>query len=213
MDKLLQQIEKTGVLPVIKLNHPERDAVRLAQALTRGQLPAAEITFRAAGAAAAIRLTLEANPDMLVGAGTVLTVEQAKAAIDAGAKFIVSPGFNPKVVAYVLSQNVLMLPGTVTPTEIEMALGYGLKVLKFFPASVYGGVKAIKALSAPYSGVRFIPTGGVSLDNLAEYLAVPQILACGGSYMVKEALLEAGDFDQITELCRQTAAIVQQYRA
>ncbi|NJP40892.1 bifunctional 4-hydroxy-2-oxoglutarate aldolase/2-dehydro-3-deoxy-phosphogluconate aldolase [Oscillospiraceae bacterium HV4-5-C5C] len=213
MDKLLQQIEKIGVLPVIKLNHPERDAAKLAQALTAGQLPAAEITFRAAGAADAIRLTLEAAPDMLVGAGTVLTVEQAKAAIAAGARFIVSPGFNPEVVSYVLSQKVLMLPGTVTPTEIEMALGYGLKVLKFFPASVYGGVKAIKALSAPYGGVRFIPTGGVSLENLAEYLAVPQILACGGSYMVKESLLEAGDFAQITELCHQTEEIVRRYRA
>lgn len=212
MNELLSQIEKIGIVPVIKLNHPERDAAPLAQALCAGGVPAAEVTFRAAGADKAMCAMKKACPDMLVGAGTVLTVEQVKQAHAAGAQFIVSPGFDAKVVEATIALGMLPLPGCTTATAIQMALGYGLEVVKFFPAEQSGGLSMIQALHAPFSMVRFMPTGGVSLDNLGTYAASPAILACGGTYMVKDALIEGGKWDEITALCKRSVEIVREAR-
>ncbi len=211
MSEILQKLSKIGVIPVIKLTNPDL-AEPLAAALVRGGLPCAEVTFRAAGAAQAIARMRAAQPELLVGAGTVLRPEQAEAAIAAGAAFVVSPGTNPRVVAYCQSRGVLPLPGVMTPTEIEQALELGLTTLKFFPAAQAGGPAMLRALSAPYGGVRFVPTGGVDLGNLAEYLALPCVAACGGSFMVSDALLSAGDFDKIAELCGRAAGIVRECR-
>lgn len=199
-------LRKIGVIPVVKLADISLSEA-LADAYCAGGIPCAEITFRAAGADEVIRRMRAHRPEMLVGAGTVLTVEQAKAAIDAGAQFIVAPGTNPKVVEYVLLRGIPMLPGVATPTEVEAAMNFGLKLLKFFPAEAAGGVAMLKAMSAPYSGVRFVPTGGVSLKNLADYLALPCVAACGGTYMAAQKLLDAHDFAEIERLCRESAAI------
>ena len=199
-------LRKIGVIPVVKLSDLSLSEA-LADAYCAGGIPCAEITFRAAGADEVIRRRRAHRPEMLVGAGTVLTVEQAKAAIDAGAQFIVAPGTNPKVVEYVLLRGIPMLPGVATPTEVEAAMNFGLKLLKFFPAEAAGGVAMLKAMSAPYSGVRFVPTGGVSLKNLADYLALPCVAACGGTYMAAQKLLDAHDFAEIERLCRESAAI------
>lgn len=212
MTQLNRRIGEIGVVPVIKLGHPQRDALPLAKALCEGGLPVAEVTFRAAGAAGAIKAMREGYPDMLVGAGTVLTIDQVKEAADAGAQFVVSPGFNPKTVEYCQSIDMPILPGCTTPSEIEVALGYGLDVLKFFPAEQSGGLAKIKAMSAPFSMLKFMPTGGISLKNLAEYLSCPAILACGGSYMVTDALIEGERWDEITDLCRQSVQIVKEAR-
>ncbi len=212
MNQLNQAISKIGVVPVIKLNNPERDAAPLAKALCEGGLPVAEVTFRAAGADKAIKIMKETCPDMIVGAGTVLTVEQVQAAVDAGAQFIVSPGF-----AYVIADKckelgVQYFPGVTTPTEYQMALPYGYEVVKFFPAEQSGGLAKIKAMSAPFPMFKVMPTGGISLKNLEEYLSCPVIAACGGSYMVKADDIEGGHWDKIIDLCKQSRAIVDKVR-
>ena len=212
MDTVSQRIAQTGVVPVIKLNHPERDAAALAAALCEGGLPVAEVTFRAAGAATAIRLMREAQPDMLVGAGTVLTIAQVDEALEAGAQFIVCPGLDPDIVVYCQDKGVPVYPGCTTPTDYHTAYKLGLEVLKFFPAEQSGGLAKIKAMSAPFPMFKVMPTGGVSLKNLAEYAACPVIVACGGSYMCPDKLIQAGAWDEITELCRKSVEIVKEAR-
>lgn len=212
MDKLLQQISEIGVVPVIKLGHPTRDAAPLAKALCEGGVPVAEVTFRAAGAADAIRIMKETCPDMIVGAGTVLTTAQVDEALAAGAQFIVTPGFDPELVAYCQEKQVIILPGCTTPTDYHAAYKFGLEVLKFFPAEQSGGVAKIKAMSAPFPMFKIMPTGGVSLKNLAEYIKGPVITACGGSYMVTADLIENQKWDEIIDLCRKSVEIVKEAR-
>ena len=202
---ILKQVYNIGIIPVIKINNASK-AVPLAKALIDGGLAAAEVTFRTDAAEESIRAISKAYPDMLVGAGTVLTIEQAERALSAGAKFIVSPGFNPKVVKWCLDKGVTPLPGCTTPSEIEQALELGLKVVKFFPAEQSGGLAKIKAMSAPYTNVKFMPTGGVSLDNVNEYLANGKILACGGSFMVKESYIDNDNWEEITNLTKKAVS-------
>lgn len=202
MNEVISQFQKLGIIPVVKIDHA-KDAVPLAKALCEGGLPVAEVTFRTDAAEEAIRLMCEACPDMLVGAGTVLTTEQVDRAVAAGAKFIVSPGLNPKVVAYCLEKKIPITPGTSSPTDIEAALELGLDVVKFFPAEASGGIAKIKAMSAPYPNVRFMPTGGINAKNLSSYLDFPKIVACGGSWMVSGELINSGNFDEITRLTRE----------
>ena len=197
--EILKELSNIGIIPVVKINDAEK-AVPLAKALAKGGLAAAEITFRTDAAEQAIKNIAAECPDVLVGAGTVLTIEQAERALKAGAKFIVSPGFNPKVVRWCLDNGVTPLPGCTTPSEIEQALELGLKVVKFFPAEQSGGLDKIKAMSAPYGGIKFMPTGGVSLDNVNNYLAAKCIIACGGSFMVKESFIDGENWDEITKL-------------
>ena len=211
MDTTFEKLEKFGVIPVIALDDPD-DALPLAAALTDGGLPCAEVTFRTAAAEESIRRIAAAYPDMLVGAGTVLTTQQVDRAVAAGAKFIVSPGLNPNVVRHCLEKGVPAAPGCCTPSEIEQAIELGLSVVKFFPAEAMGGLKTIKALAAPYTGLRFMPTGGINASNLRSYLEYPRVLACGGSWMVSKELIRAHDFAQITELVRQATAIVRESR-
>ena len=213
MTEMNERISRIGVVPVIKLNHPERDAAALGKALCAGGVPVAEITFRAAGADIAIRLMKEANPDMIVGAGTVTNTEQIDAAIAAGGEFIVTPGFDPELVAYAQEKGIPIFPGCTTATDYHQALKFGLEVLKFFPAEQSGGLAKIKALSAPFPMFRVMPTGGISLKNLAEYIKSPVIAACGGSYMVTADLIDNNRWDEITELCRKSRVIVEEARA
>lgn len=208
---MIDKISEIGIVPVIKLTNIE-DSVALAKALRDGGVNAAEITFRAAGAERVIGAMLEAYPDMLVGAGTVITLEQAKRAISAGAKFIVSPGIDPEIVAFAHEKGVLALPGCVTPAEIQQALKLGLSVVKFFPAEQYGGLSTIKALSGPFGNLKFMPTGGITLKNLGDYSKNKSIAACGGSYMVTADLLEHRKWDEVTELCRQSVEIIKAAR-
>ena len=211
MNDTLKKIGETGIIPVVVLNHVE-DAVPLAESLIKGGLPCAEVTFRTDAAEESIRAIAGKFPDMFVGAGTVLTVEQADRAVDAGAKFIVSPGLNPKVVEHCLKKNYPIAPGIMTPSELEIALGFGLDVVKFFPAENAGGLKMIKAISAPYTMMKFMPTGGINTTNVREYLACDKILACGGSWMVKGDLINAGDFEEIERLTREASGIVKEVR-
>ena len=212
MNAFHEKIAAIGVVPVIKLNHPQRDAAPLAKALCAGGLPVAEVTFRAAGAAKAISIMRETCPEMLVGAGTVLTVAQIEEAHAAGASFIVSPGFSAKLAEKCRNLGLPYFPGCTTPTEYQMALEFDLEVLKFFPAEQSGGMAKIKAMSAPFSMFKIMPTGGINLKNLKEYLSCPVIAACGGSYMVTADLIDGQKFDEITALCRQSAEIVQEVR-
>ena len=198
---MIDEIQSYGLIPVIKIEDAAQ-AEPLAKALCDGGLPAAEVTFRTAAAKEAIARMTKAFPDMLVGAGTVLTPKQVDEAVEAGAKFIVSPGLNPKVVSYCLEKGVPILPGCATPSDMEAAIELGLTVVKFFPAEANGGVKSIKAMAAPYTQLRFMPTGGINEKNLLDYLAFPKIIACGGSFMVSEDLLKAGNYAAITELTR-----------
>ena len=211
MNDTLKQIGSTGIVPVVVLNKAD-DAEPLAQALVNGGLPCAEVTFRTDAAEESIRAIAKKFPDMFVGAGTVLTTEQVDRAIGAGAKFIVSPGLNPKVVEYCIKKGYPITPGIMTPTELEVALGYGLDVVKFFPAENAGGLKMIKAMSAPYTMMKFMPTGGINATNVRDYLACDKILACGGSWMVKGDLINAGDFAEIERLTREATAIVKEIR-
>ncbi len=211
MNEVLKQIEKIGIVPVVVLDDV-KDAEPLAKALCEGGLPCAEVTFRTAAAEESIRIMSEKFPEMLVGAGTVLTTEQVDRAVAAGAKFIVSPGLNPKIVKYCVDKGIPVTPGTANPSDIEAALEFDLDVVKFFPAENLGGLKMIKALAAPYVGVKFMPTGGINADNVKEYLAYDRILACGGSWMVKGDLIKAGNYDKIVELTREAAAIVKEVR-
>lgn len=211
MTEMFEKIHEIGILPVIALDDAAQ-AVPLAKALAAGGIPAAEVTFRTAAGEEAIRRIAQEVPEVLVGAGTVLTCEQVDRAVNAGAKFIVSPGTNPKVVRHCLEKSVQPIPGVVTPTEIEAAMELGLEVLKFFPAEPSGGLSMIKALAAPYTQVKFIPTGGISAANAGEYLKYPKIVACGGSWMVKKDLVNAGKFDEIQALAAEAAAIVKSVR-
>ena len=211
MNDALKTLGSIGIVPVVVLNKADH-AQPLAQALVNGGLPCAEVTFRTDAAEESIRLISKNFPDMFVGAGTVLTVEQADRAFNAGAKFIVSPGFNPKVVEHCLKKGYPVCPGIMTPTELEMALGFGLDVVKFFPAENAGGLKMIKAMSAPYTMMKFMPTGGINATNVRDYLACNKILACGGSLMVKGELINAGDFAEIERLTKEAAGIVKDIR-
>lgn len=204
---MIDEIQSYGLIPVIAIEDPTQ-AEALAKALCDGGLPAAEVTFRTAGAKEAIARMTRAYPDMLVGAGTVLTTKQVDEAVEAGARFIVSPGLNPKVVSYCLERNIPILPGCATPSDMETALELGLKVVKFFPAEANGGIKSIRAMAAPYTQLRFMPTGGINEKNLLDYLSFPKIIACGGSFMVPGNLLKAGDFEQITELTRNAVRLM-----
>ncbi len=212
MNAFNQAISDIGVVPVIKLNHPERDAAPLAKALCAGGVPVAEVTFRAAGADKAMKLMKEACPEMIVGAGTVTNKEQIDATIAAGGQFIVTPGFDGELVAYAQEKNIPIFPGCTTPTDYHAALKFGLEVLKFFPAEQSGGLAKIKAMSAPFPMFKVMPTGGVSLKNLKEYLSAPVIAACGGSYMVTADLVDNQKWDEITELCRKSREIVKEAR-
>lgn len=201
MKEILNKIEKIGIVPVVKLEKLE-DAVPLAKALCEGGLPCAEVTFRTDICADVIKAMKEAYPEMVIGAGTVLTKEQVDAAIGAGAEFIVSPGLNPEIVEYCCSKNIVITPGCANPSDVEQALKFGLEAVKFFPAENAGGIKMIKALSAPYSKLRFMPTGGINADNLTSYLDFEKIIACGGTWMVPSELIEKKDFEGIKALTR-----------
>lgn len=211
MNEVLEIIHELGIVPVIVLNDA-KDAAPLAKALCNGGLPCAEVTFRTDAAEESIRIMTGQFPEMLVGAGTVLTKEQVDRAVSAGAKFIVSPGLNPEVVRYCVEKGILITPGCANPSDVEQALAYGLDVVKFFPAEPAGGLKMIKAMAAPYVGVKFMPTGGINQNNVREYLAYDRILACGGSWMVKGELVDAGEFDKIEELTREAVEIVKESR-
>ena len=211
MTDMMKKLQGIGIVPVVVLENAD-DAVPLAERLMAGGLPCAEVTFRTAAAEESIRRMAKAFPEMIIGAGTVLTTEQADRAIDAGATFIVSPGFNPKVTEHVLKKGVAMTPGVCTPTEIEAALQFDLDVLKFYPAEPAGGLKMIKALAAPYGGLHFMPTGGINAANVRDYLAYDRIVACGGSWMVSGKLVKEGKFDEIEKLVREAADIVKEIR-
>ena len=207
MDDILAAIAKLKLIPIIVLDDPD-DAGPLADALLTGGLPCAEVTFRTAAAADAIR-NFARVPELTLGAGTVLTIDQAKQAVDAGARFIVTPGFDADVVDYCRSNGITIAPGVCTPTDVQAALRHGIRTLKFFPAEAMGGVPVLKALAGPFVDVTFIPTGGVSATNLREYLALPSVVACGGSWMVKKNLIKDGAFDKITTLVREAVSIAQ----
>lgn len=211
MNDILTKIGNLGIVPVVVLDDA-KDAEPLARALCEGGLPCAEVTFRTAAAADTIRIISEKFPDMLIGAGTVLTTEQVDAAVAAGARFIVSPGFNPRIVAYCVDRQIPITPGCSTPSDIEQALEHGLVVVKFFPAEAAGGLPMIKALAAPYVGVKFMPTGGINAANIRDYLAFDRILACGGSWMVPKKLVAEGNFEKIKELTKEAVQIVKESR-
>ncbi len=212
MNTLNQRVSDIGIVPVIKLTNPERDAAPLAKALCAGGVPIAEVTFRAAGADKAIKLMKEACPEMLCGAGTVTKTEHVDLAIAAGAEFIVTPGFDPEIVAYCVEKGIAIYPGCTTPTDYHAALKFDLEVLKFFPAEQSGGLAKIKAMSAPFPMFKVMPTGGISLKNLKEYISCPVICACGGSYMVTEDLITNGKWDEITALCVESRNIIKETR-
>lgn len=211
MKTIAEQFTGFGVVPVVVLNDV-KDALPLAKALVEGGLPCAEVTFRTEAAEESIRQMVKEYPEMLVGAGTVLTIGQVDRAVDAGAKFIVSPGFDPEIVDYCLEKNIPVFPGCITPSEIAQAVKRGLKIVKFFPAEQFGGVATIKALAAPYTMVKFMPTGGISAKNLKDYLECDKIICCGGSWMVKGDLIKAGEFDKIRELTEEAVKLVKAIR-
>ena len=202
MHAILEKIQKIGIVPVVKIDKAE-DAIPLAKALCAGGLPCAEVTFRTDAAAEAIGLMVKNFPQMCVGAGTVLNSTQVDAAIQSGAQFIVSPGLNPKTVQYCIDKKIPVVPGISSPSEIELAIELGLDVVKFFPAEQSGGLAKIKAMSAPYTTMKFMPTGGINAKNLNSYLDFPKILACGGSWMVPADLINNGEFDKIEQLTRE----------
>ena len=210
--EIADRIETLAIIPVIKLQDA-KNAEPLAQALLEAGLPAAEITFRTDAASASIQTISRKFPHMLTGAGTVLTIDQVKSAFDAGAQFVVSPGFNPTVVDYCVLNNLPIYPGVNNPTGIEMALERGLTILKFFPAEASGGVKMVNAMSAPYGKVKFMATGGINAGNVLSYLESPYIAACGGSWMVKGALIDSGEFDKIKELSGKVVRLIKDWRA
>ena len=207
MNNIIEKIGKLGIVPVVKIEKPE-DALPLGRALLAGGLPIAEITFRTSAAEESIKSLTRELPELLVGAGTVLTVEQTKKAISAGAKFIVSPGFNPKVVDYCIENDIPVTPGINNPTQIEMALERGIKIVKFFPAEASGGLSLLKSMAAPYTEIKFIPTGGINQNNLSSYLSNSKVHACGGSWMVKPELISSGNFSEITRLSKEAISII-----
>jgi 2-dehydro-3-deoxyphosphogluconate aldolase/(4S)-4-hydroxy-2-oxoglutarate aldolase len=196
-----------GIVPVAIIND-EKKAVPLARTLSEGGLPVIEVTFRTQAAARAIELIAADSSEMLVGAGTVLTVQDAQSAINAGARFIVSPGLNPKVVEYCMGKSMPVFPGVMTPTEIQNALEYGLEVVKFFPAEASGGLKYLKAVAAPFGNLKFIPTGGIDQSTLLSYLQFPKVLACGGSWMIQPEMIRTGQFENMAELTRKAVASI-----
>ncbi|BCJ96821.1 hypothetical protein acsn021_43900 [Anaerocolumna cellulosilytica] len=202
MNEVLKSIQKMGIVPVVKLDRVE-DAAPLAKALCEGGLPCAEVTFRTDAAEESIRIMTTEYPNMLVGAGTVLTTEQVDKAVNAGATFIVSPGLNPKVVKYCVEKGIPVTPGCANPSDVEQAIELGLDVVKFFPAEAAGGLNMIKSMAAPYVNMKFMPTGGINEKNLTSYLDFNKIIACGGSWMVNDALVKAGEFDKIKDLTRE----------
>ena len=212
MKDLAEEFQKIGVVPVVVLED-KKEAVPLAEALVEGGLPCAEVTFRTEAAEESIRLMTEQFPEMLVGAGTVLTREQVDVAVSVGAKFIVSPGFDPEIVDYCLEKEIPVFPGCISPSEVAQAVKRGLKVVKFFPAESAGGVAMIKAMAAPYTGLKFMPTGGINAKNLEEYLSCDQIICCGGSWMVKGDLVKAGEFDKIRQLTEEARKLVDAIRS
>lgn len=211
MKELAEKFQKFGVVPVVVLEDT-KDAAPLAKALVEGGLPCAEVTFRTEAAEASIRLMAEQYPEMLIGAGTVLTKEQVDAAVKAGAKFIVSPGFDPEIVDYCLEKEIPVLPGCISPSEVAQAVKRGLNIVKFFPAEAAGGLAMIKAMAAPYTSLKFMPTGGINAQNLEEYLSCDKILCCGGSWMVKGDLVKAGEFDKIREMTKEARQLVDAIR-
>ncbi len=211
MSEVAEKIQEIGIVPVVVLNDA-KDAAPLAKALCEGGLPCAEVTFRTDAAEESIRIMTKEFPQMFVGAGTVLTIGQVDRAVEAGAKFIVSPGFDPEIVDYCISKDIPVFPGCITPSEVAQAVKRGLKVVKFFPAAQFGGVSTIKALAAPYVGVKFMPTGGVNAKNLADYLGCDKIVACGGSWMVKGDLVKEGKFDEIKALVEEAVQLVADIR-
>ncbi|MDO4572963.1 MAG: bifunctional 4-hydroxy-2-oxoglutarate aldolase/2-dehydro-3-deoxy-phosphogluconate aldolase, partial [Clostridia bacterium] len=211
MDQIFEEIRLNGLVPVLKFQKAS-DAAPTCEALRRGGLNVAEITFRTDAAEASIQAVCRAMPDMLVGAGTVTRIEQAERAVAAGARFIVAPGFNPRIVSWCVEHGVAVLPGVSSPSEIEAAMEFGLQYLKFFPAEALGGVRFIKALRGPYSGVSFVPTGGVSEENLLEYLSTPGVAACGGSWMVPAAAIENGEYDAVAALVRRAVLKMLDFR-
>lgn len=209
MRTMEEQFREALVVPVVVLNDA-KDAEPLAKALVEGGLPCAEVTFRTEAAEESIRRMATKYPEMLVGAGTVLTIEQVERAVNAGAKFIVSPGFDPEIVDYCIEKDIPVFPGCITPSEVAQAVKRGLKVVKFFPAEQFGGVATIKAMAAPYGMVKFMPTGGINAKNLKDYLSCDKILCCGGSWMVKGDLIKAGEFDKICELTKEAVALAKE---
>lgn len=209
MPNLNEQLQALKVIPVIAIDNAQ-DIIPLGKVLAENGLPAAEITFRSEAAVEAIRLLREAQPDMLIGAGTVLNKQQAMAAKEAGATFIVSPGFNPNTVKACQEIGIDIVPGINNPSTIEAALEMGLTTLKFFPAEASGGVNMVKALLAPYTNVNLMPTGGINPANIKDYLAVPRVLACGGTWMVDKKLIEAGQWDELAKLTREAVALVSE---
>jgi 2-dehydro-3-deoxyphosphogluconate aldolase/(4S)-4-hydroxy-2-oxoglutarate aldolase len=209
MDEVLEKIAALRLVPVVKIEN-SHDAIPLGRALLGGRLPIAEITFRTAAAEAAIRALTTGIPDLLVGAGTVLTIDQVKAAVGAGARFMVAPGFNPTVVDYCLAHNIPVVPGINNPSQIERALERQLKVVKFFPAEASGGLPFLKAVAAPYSDILFMPTGGINLQNLMSYLSFSRVIACGGSWMVAAGLISEGNFGEIEKRTQEAVAKIAQ---
>ncbi|MBE6781981.1 MAG: bifunctional 4-hydroxy-2-oxoglutarate aldolase/2-dehydro-3-deoxy-phosphogluconate aldolase [Ruminococcaceae bacterium] len=207
---ILTRLANAGVVPVVVIEDAN-DAVPTANAMLKGGIDVMEITFRTAAAKDAIAKVAESCPDMLVGAGTIITLEQCKTAVAAGAKFIVSPGYSREVVKWCVENNIAIAPGCVTPSEIMDAMSLGLKVLKFFPANVYGGLSAVKSLAGPFGGIKFIPTGGVNNQNIAEFLTCPFIHAVGGSWVCPKADISAGNFDKIAKLCADARQAVLGY--
>ena len=211
MSTVAEKIAELGVVPVVVLEDA-KDAAPLAKALVEGGLPCAEVTFRTAAAEESIKLMTAEYPDMFVGAGTVLTIDQVDRSVAAGARFTVSPGFDPEIVDYCLEKEIPVFPGCITPSEVAQAVKRGLKVVKFFPAEQFGGVATIKAMAAPYVGLKFMPTGGVNAKNLESYLGCDKIIACGGSWMVKGDLVKAGKFDEIKDLTAEAVKLVAEIR-
>lgn len=211
MKTMMEQLSEMLVVPVVVLNDA-RDAEKLADALVKGGLPCAEVTFRTEAAEESIRIMTQKYPEMLVGAGTVLTIEQVDRAVEAGAKFIVSPGFDSEVVDYCIEKEIPIFPGVVTPTEASQAVKRGLTVVKFFPAEQFGGVATIKALAAPFTTLKFMPTGGVSVKNLREYLSCDKIICCGGSWMVKSDLIKSGEYEKIAEMTKEAVELAKSIR-
>lgn len=211
MNDILNQLEKCMIVPVVVLENA-KDAKPLGEALCNGGLPCAEVTFRTEAAEESIRIMSESFPEMLVGAGTVLTTEQVDRAVNAGAKFIVSPGFDEEIVDYCLEKGITVLPGCATPSEVAKAVKRELEVVKFFPAEQAGGLPMIKAMAAPYTMVKFMPTGGINPENVKDYLAFNKIFACGGSWMVKNTLVENQEFDKICELSKEAVTIAKSIR-